>query len=460
MERCFSRAKFQQPADGVPLRGLVPDLRGRVDLPMIRVDGQPRLFGGGESRLPRRVPLHRRPRFVAVDGQPEQIEDEARDVFVFVGDRVERRGEGHGQVGHADLLAVVHAGDAARGELEHGEQLCLADVAAEPGHAAAPVVVAEDVDRHERVGVGRFEVQEEAAEVVGVEAEVQHREVEDESQAVVARPAEVFADRRPASAHLAEGESFAELVADGAEFPRELETFGQVEIVFCLLEKSRGVVFGGDEPRRERVVAERFVFVDGVEHVEAESVHAFGEPEADGVEHDPLHFGVAVIQVGLEGQETRPVILPALGGVIPAAAAGQTVPIGRFVAPDVPVRFGIVARGARFPEPGMLVRSVIHHHVEDDPHPAFVDFFDEFQRVVERSVFGGDVSVVGNVVAEVALRRREERREPDGLETQLLDVIQFLNHAAQVADAVAVGVEERAGIDLIDGRFVVPGRHK
>jgi hypothetical protein len=53
------------------------------------------------------------------------------------------------------------------------------------------------------------------------------------------------------------------------------------------------------------------ILVDDVEDVEAKTVHAFVQPKADGVEHGLFDFGVAVVQVWLEGQEARPEILSA-----------------------------------------------------------------------------------------------------------------------------------------------------
>jgi hypothetical protein len=67
-------------------------------------------------------------------------------------------------------------------------------------------------------------------------------------------------------------------------------------------------------------------------------------------------------------------------------------------------------------------------------------------------------AMVGHVVAEVALRRDEERAQPDGVSAEPDDLVQPRGHAGQVTDAVAVGVEEAARIDLVDHRAALPVR--
>ncbi len=100
---------------------------------------------------------------------------------------------------------------------------------------------------------------------------------------------------------------------------------------------------------------------------------------------------------------------------------------------------------------------MVHYHVEYDFHPAAMGFFDQLQCVIHRPVFGSDVGVVGNVVAEIRLRGSEERGNPNCLEAQVADVVQFLEDALQVADPVRVAVIKRARINLVDRGFVIPG---
>ncbi len=71
-------------------------------------------------------------------------------------------------------------------------------------------------------------------------------------------------------------------------------------------------------------------------------------------------------------------------------------------------------------------------------------------EVVEGAEQRVDVAVVGDVVAGVLLRRREEGREPDRVDAEVGERVEAGGDAGQVADAVAVGVRERARVDLVD----------
>ena len=127
------------------------------------------------------------------------------------------------------------------------------------------------------------------------------------------------------------------------------------------------------------------------------------------------------------------------------------------VAPDVEVALrralGRLARGL---EPGVLVGGVVDDELGDDAQAAAVRLDDEGAEVVERAVRRVHVLVVGDVVAVVAQRRRVERQQPDGVDAERLDVVEPLGQAAEVADAVAVGVGVGLDVQLVDDRVAVP----
>src|SRR6185312_1436373 len=77
-------------------------------------------------------------------------------------------------------------------------------------------------------------------------------------------------------------------------------------------------------------------------------------------------------------------------------------------------------------------------------------------EVVEISGVGVDGVVVGNVVAVIFKWRGKERHKPDRVYAKLLKIVELLGQAAKIADAVAVGVEKRADVDLVNDRILVP----
>jgi len=63
-----------------------------------------------------------------------------------------------------------------------------------------------------------------------------------------------------------------------------------------------------------------------------------------------------------------------------------------------------------------------------------------------------DVTGIGDVVAVVGHRRDGDRVEPDGVHTQLFQMVQPGRQTVQVTDTVAVAVRERPRIHLIEHR--------
>ena len=106
----------------------------------------------------------------------------------------------------------------------------------------------------------------------------------------------------------------------------------------------------------------------------------------------------------------------------------------------------------------MLVGGVVDDQLGDDADAARVRLVDEALEVVQRAVARMDVLVVGDVVAVVAQRRRIERQQPERVDAELLEVVELLRQAGEVADAVVVAVEEGADVHLVDDGVLVPER--
>src|ERR1700674_919141 len=80
----------------------------------------------------------------------------------------------------------------------------------------------------------------------------------------------------------------------------------------------------------------------------------------------------------------------------------------------------------------------------------------EFDQAAEKGV---DVAVIRDVVTEIGYWRRIDRRYPNGVDTQPDEMIEAIDNAFQVADAIAVAVLEGARIDLIDNPRLPPRRY-
>ena len=191
------------------------------------------------------------------------------------------------------------------------------------------------------------------------------------------------------------------------------------------------------------------------------------EPEAGDAEQRLDDLGIVQVEVRLLLQEVVQVILAATRLPLPGDAAEDREPVvGRAavapgVGPDVPVGLRVVPRLAALQEPAMLVAGVARHEVDQDPQAQAVGLLEHPVEVVERAEDRVDVAVVGDVVAIVLHRALEEGRDPDRVHAQRGHVVEPLNDAREVADAVAVGIAEAARVDLVDHRTpppVVPAR--
>src|SRR5690606_35687640 len=90
-----------------------------------------------------------------------------------------------------------------------------------------------------------------------------------------------------------------------------------------------------------RVVGEVGILAGAVGDVDAETVDAAFQPEAQHAVHGLHDLGVAPVQVGLLGQEQVQIV--SAGGLVPgpgAARAQRRAPVVRFIAPDIPVEIG------------------------------------------------------------------------------------------------------------------------
>ena len=90
--------------------------------------------------------------------------------------------------------------------------------------------------------------------------------------------------------------------------------------------------------------------------------------------------------------------------------------------------------------------------------PPGVRRLDQLVHVVDVPVVGVDRGEVGDVVAAVPQGRSVERQQPDAVDAQPLEVVELLGQPAEVARAVAVGVEEAADVDLVEHRALEPQR--
>ncbi|GAV95278.1 hypothetical protein ADENT20671_2062 [Actinomyces denticolens] len=214
--------------------------------------------------------------------------------------------------------------------------------------------------------------------------------------------------------------------------------------------------------------------------VDAEAGDAAVGPEAQGGQEVCAHLGLVPVEVGLlggehvevplvgagsggagEGTAVRPDVLdalprgaaehghPVVGGLGAALpGAGAHVVEGAFG--------GVGASGEGGAEPGVAVGGVVGDDVDDDADAVGGEGGDHAVEVLQGADLGGDVAVIVDVVAAVGQGGGVEGGQPDGVDAEGGEVGGAVGDTSEVPDAVAVGVGEGAGVDLVDDGVAPP----
>ena len=276
------------------------------------------------------------------------------------------------------------------------------------------------------------------------------------------------------------------LALDGHEQPwHEGEVEGHVtlvrgaEIGACILRPLVGL--GQEHPVREalvdvtpelleervgfrEVLAARSLSLVEIGHgIQAEPVYTELEPEVDDPQHGASHLGMIVVEVRLMRVEAVPVM--GLGDRVPGPVGGLEVFEDD---PGFPILLGGVTPHVELapvipglgltspPEPRMLVGRVVEHELDDDPETAAVRLTQKGLEVAHRAIRCVNPGIVRGVVAVVLQGRGAEREQPEGGDAEILQVVEPLGQAREIADAIPVAVVERADVELVNDRVFVP----
>ena len=124
--------------------------------------------------------------------------------------------------------------------------------------------------------------------------------------------------------------------------------------------------------------------------------------------------------------------------------------------PHVEVAVRAVGVRARGLEPRVRVGGVVHDQVGDDPDPAGVRGRHQLAELRHGAELREHGVVVADVVPAVAQRRGVERRQPEAVDAEPLDVVELVDEAGEVARAGARRVGEGPDEDLVEDGLLVP----
>ena len=110
------------------------------------------------------------------------------------------------------------------------------------------------------------------------------------------------------------------------------------------------------------------------------------------------------------------------------------------IVPDIIVSLRICPALPGLDKPCMLIRCVVHDKIHDNPDAARMRFGQETVEILHRAEFRINGAVVTDVVSIVRFRALIDRREPDDINAEFLQIVQFSRDPGKIADAVAVAV--------------------
>jgi len=426
-------------------------------------------------------PLHGGATFVSVQQNPFLSEQPAQfrgDKAVHVGKGVERAVSREVEVRHPDLLALVDKGDAARTQLERGQDLCAPCVVAQPFDVPGLVVVAEHPGRQQRSGKFALVFFDEVKKRLGGKRRAQRFEQKDQIQTIIGHSqirteelgrAKDLADQKPLLSGPGKGairlSGFGDGIDKGTQGAGKRDAVLVVDGVEVLLEKAVRVFFRGERTERKGVVRETGVLQQRVKNIEAQTVGPLFQKEPDDGQHVPRDRRIPMVQVGLERQKTGEVVVAACGVALPTRGTNHGSPVVRgFVAArsfpfaeQIVVALGAFGAKEGLLKPRMLVGRVVQDQIEHQPHATPRKLLPKLHQIRKGARLCADLAVVAHVVPQVASGAVEKGGEPQRFNAQLGEHIQFGEDAAQIADSVSVCVAKRTGIDLIHGRLLPPG---
>ena len=115
-----------------------------------------------------------------------------------------------------------------------------------------------------------------------------------------------------------------------------------------------------------------------------------------------------------------------------------------------PICFWIVTRLPALLKPRMLIgtmtRHDVNHHLKSEP----MRLGNQRVKIRQAAVFRVDVAVIGDIIAEILLRRRVERADPNRINPEIGNILKPRGNPRQIADAVGIGILKRTGIDLVN----------
>ena len=104
----------------------------------------------------------------------------------------------------------------------------------------------------------------------------------------------------------------------------------------------------------------------------------------------------------------------------------------------------------------MLIGRMIQHQIDDHAHAALVGLIEQPPEHPRWCRTKAQCWEIRHIITIIAQRRRIKRQQPEAIHAQPLEIIELLDQAGEIPDAVVVAVEEGADVQLVKHGVLVP----
>ena len=168
----------------------------------------------------------------------------------------------------------------------------------------------------------------------------------------------------------------------------------------------------------------RFIVLQGIhlgehiEHVKAETVHPFLQPEIQDPDDLLPHSRVLPVQIRLLLAEKMEIEVLAVTDPFPGAPCKGGDPVGRgqkflsfifTLADDVVIPVWRIRFRDSFSEPGVFCGGMVDHHIHDDLEVPLMAFFKKTVKIFHRTEFLIDIKIIADIIAVIVIRRLVQR---------------------------------------------------
>ena len=110
----------------------------------------------------------------------------------------------------------------------------------------------------------------------------------------------------------------------------------------------------------------------------------------------------------------------------------------------------------RFFKPLMLITAMIYHKIEKDIHIPLLRLGNQLLHVFIGAESRINLVVIGNIIALVGKRGKKAGRNPDDIDSEFLQIIEFFNNPLDVSNSISLRILKAFRINLISDLLLPP----